>query len=126
MQTLIPATALAMLGAALFAGCSGSHNPGGGYPPSPVKVVTLRAQTVTLTRELPGHTSAFLVAEVRPQVTGIVNRRLFSEGGAVTAGEVLYELDDRTYKAQYDVAAAALKNAQATLEAAQFRARQAR
>jgi len=57
---------------------------------------------VTLTRELPGHTSAFLVAEVRPQVTGIVNRRLFTEGGAVTAGQVLYELDDRTYQAQYD------------------------
>ncbi len=122
-QTLTPATALALLGAALFAGCSGSHNPGGAYPPAAVKVVTLRAQAVTLTRELPGHTSAFLVAEVRPQVTGIVNRRLFTEGGAVKAGEVLYELDDRTYKAQYEVAAAALNNAQATLVAAQFRAR---
>ena len=78
-QTLTPATALVLLGAALFAGCSGSHNPGGGYPPAAVKVVTLHAQAVTLTRELPGHTSAFLVAEVRPQVTGIVNRRLFTE-----------------------------------------------
>jgi membrane fusion protein (multidrug efflux system) len=86
-------------------------------------VVTLRAQQVTLTRELPGHTSAFLVAEVRPQVTGIVKRRLFTEGGAVTAGQVLYELDDRTYQAQAAGAAASLKNAQATLEAAQFRAR---
>jgi membrane fusion protein (multidrug efflux system) len=121
-QTFIPATALALLGAALLAGCSGSHNPGGGYPPAAVKVVTLRAQAVTLTRELPGHTSAFLVAEVRPQVTGIVNRRLFTEGGAVKAGQVLYELDDRTYQAQYDGAAASLKNAQATLVAAQFRA----
>jgi multidrug efflux pump subunit AcrA (membrane-fusion protein) len=84
-QIFTPATALALLGAALLAGCSGSNKPGGGYPPAPVKVVTLRAQQVTLTRELPGHTSAFLVAEVRPQVTGIVNRRLFTEGGAVTA-----------------------------------------
>jgi membrane fusion protein, multidrug efflux system len=122
-QTLIPATTLALLGAALLAGCGGSHSPGGGYPAAAVKVVTLRAQSVTLTRELPGHTSAFLVAEVRPQVTGIVNRRLFTEGGAVQAGQVLYELDDRTYQAQYDGAAAALKNAQATLEAAQFRER---
>ncbi len=122
-QTLIPATALAMMGAALLAACGASHNPGGGYPAAAVKVVTLRSQAVTLTRELPGHTSAFLVAEVRPQVTGIVNRRLFTEGGAVKAGQVLYQLDDRTYQAQADGAAAALKNAQATLEAAQFRAR---
>jgi membrane fusion protein (multidrug efflux system) len=122
-QIFIPAAALALLGAALLVGCSGSHNGGGGYPPAAVKVVTLRAQSLTLTRELPGHTSAFLVAEVRPQVTGIVNRRLFTEGGAVQAGQVLYELDDRTYQAQYDGAAAALKNAQATLEAAQFRER---
>src|SRR5258706_809200 len=121
-QIFTPATALALLGAAALAGCSGCNNPGGGYPPAPVKVVTLRAQQVTLTRELPGHTSACLVAEVRPQVTGIVNRRLFTEGGAVTAGQVLYELDDRTYQAQYDGAAATLKNAQATLEAAQLRA----
>ena len=121
-QIFTPATALALLGAAALAGCGGSQKPGGGYPPAPVKVVTLRAQQVTLTRELPGHTSAFLVAEVRPQVTGIVNKRLFTEGGAVTAGQVLYELDDRSYQAQYDSAAASLKNAQATLEAAQLRA----
>jgi len=55
-------------------------------------------------------------------VTGIVNRRLFTEGGAVTAGQVLYELDDRTYQAQYDGAAASLKKCAGDAEAAQLRA----
>jgi len=51
--TLIPATALAMLGATLLAACGASHSPGGAYPAAAVKVVTLRSQAVTLTRELP-------------------------------------------------------------------------
>ncbi len=74
---------------------------------------------MTLTRELPGRVSAFLVAEVRPQVSGIVKQRLFTEGGTVKAGQPLYELDDAIYRAQYNSARATLQKAQATLEAAQ-------
>jgi membrane fusion protein (multidrug efflux system) len=89
----------------------------------PVTVVTLEAEPVTLTRELPGRTSAFLVAEVRPQVSGIVKRRLFKEGALVTAGQPLYQLDDATYRADYAVAKAALARADAALDAARLRAR---
>jgi membrane fusion protein (multidrug efflux system) len=109
----VPASGAALLITALLSAC-GSHSggPPGGWGTPGVKVTTLKAQSLNLTRELPGRTSAFLVAEVRPQVTGIVQRRLFTEGGAVTAGQVLYQLDDRSYQAAYDSAAAAFSAAQ--------------
>jgi membrane fusion protein (multidrug efflux system) len=86
-------------------------------------VVTLAPQTVTLMRELPGRTSPFLVAEVRPQVDGIVKQRLFTEGGSVKAGQPLYQLDDAKYQADYASARAALARAQATLNTARLNAR---
>jgi membrane fusion protein (multidrug efflux system) len=104
-------------------GSQGGRAPGGMTPQ--VAVVTLKPQAVTLTRELPGRVSAFLVAEVRPQVSGIVKRRLFTEGGSVTAGEPLYEIDDAIYRAQLNSARATLQKAQATLEAAKTTARRA-
>ncbi len=85
--------------------------------------MTLRSEPVNLTRELPGRTSAYLVAEVRPQVSGIVKRRLFTEGALVKAGQPLYDLDDAVYRAQYDSAEAALLKARATLDAAQLAAK---
>ena len=63
-------------------------------PPTAVTVVTLKTAPLTLTRELPGRTTPFLVAEVRPQVTGLVTARLFTEGGLVQSGDALYQLDD--------------------------------
>jgi len=96
--------------------------PGAGFAPQ-VTVVTLQPQPVTLTRELPGQTNAHLVADVRPQVSGIVERRLFTEGALVKAGQPLYELDERLYRAQYNSAMAALQRAQATLAAANLAAR---
>jgi len=90
-----------------------------------VSVVTLKPQSVTLTRELPGRVSAYLVAEVRPQVSGVVKRRLFTEGGTVKAGEPLYELDDAIYRAQYNSARATLQKARATQEAARLTANRA-
>jgi membrane fusion protein (multidrug efflux system) len=95
--------------------------PGGGFTPQ-VTVITLKSEPVTLTRELPGQTDPHLVAEVRPQVSGIVKQRLFTEGSLVTAGQPLYELDDRLYRAQYNSSRAALQRAQATLAAAQLTA----
>ena len=105
-----------------LAACSGTEAP---PPPtaSPVTVVTLKSETVTLTRELPGRTNAFLIAEVRPQVSGIVGRRLFTEGGLVKAGQPLYQLDDATYRASAASARAQLARAEATLTAARLSAR---
>ncbi len=112
------------LAAAALGGCGhGKGGPPQGPGAMPVTVVTLRAEPVTLVRELPGRTSAFLVAEVRPQVSGIVRARLFTEGAGVKAGQPLYQLDDATYRADYGVAKAALARAEATLEAARLRAR---
>jgi membrane fusion protein (multidrug efflux system) len=94
-------------------------------PPPEVSVVTLREQPVVLTRQLPGRTSAFVVAEVRPQVTGIVKERLFEEGSLVEAGQALYQLDDAKYRAAYNSALASLERAQATVEFARVNAKRA-
>ena len=95
--------------------------PGGGQqmPPPAVSVVTLKAQNVTLTNELPGRTSAYLIAEVRPQVSGIVQKRLFNEGGLVKAGQALYQIDDSSYRATSNSAQASLAQARAGLINAQ-------
>ena len=105
-------------------GC-GSKNPGGfpGQGPAPVITVTLKAAPVTLTRELPGRTSAFLVAEVRPQANGIIKQRLFTEGGMVKAGQALYTLDDAPYRARLDSSMAASTKAEATAAAARLAAK---
>src|SRR6202161_2912824 len=106
----------------LAAGCGSQGGPPPGGMTPPVSVVPLKRQAVTLTRDLPGRVSAFLVAEVRPQVSGIVKQRLFTEGGTVKAGQPLYELDDAIYRAQYNSARATLQKAQATQEAARLTA----
>ncbi|HET9031889.1 MAG TPA: efflux RND transporter periplasmic adaptor subunit [Dokdonella sp.] len=87
-----------------------------------VTVVTLKTASVTLTRELPGRTSPYLVAEVRPQVSGIVQKRLFDEGALVTAGQPLYQLDDAAARADVSLANAQLVRAQAALTLARVTA----
>jgi membrane fusion protein (multidrug efflux system) len=121
---------VASLGVILVAlvSCGGGPPPGfapGGFKPQ-VTVVTLRAQTIDLTRELAGRTAPFRVAEVRPQVNGIIRDRLFTEGGFVKAGEALYQIDDSLYRAQYESAQATLQKSQATLQAAKLAADRAR
>lgn len=93
--------------------------------PTAVTVVILKAQAVTLTRLLPGRTNAYVIAEVRPQVTGIVEERLFDEGSLVTAGQVLYQLDDATYRADWNSARAALARARASADVAELNANRA-
>ncbi len=87
-------------------------------PPQAVAVVTLKNSAVELQRELPGLVSARQVAEVRPQVGGIVKRVLFTEGGQVTAGQQLYLLDDAVYRVTQRSADASRMSAQAALETA--------
>jgi membrane fusion protein (multidrug efflux system) len=121
-----PFVAVVVAATALVAGCGSQGGPPpGARPPPQVSVVTLKPQAITLTRDLPGRVSAFLVAEVRPQVSGIVKRRLFTEGGTVKSGQPLYEIDDAIYRAQYNSAHATLQKAQATQEAARLTANRA-
>lgn len=84
-----------------------------------VSVVTLHPQSVTITAELPGRVGASLEAEVRPQVAGIIQKRLFEEGGEVAEGTPLYQIDPAPYRAAYDSAVASLQKAEASVPSAQ-------
>jgi membrane fusion protein (multidrug efflux system) len=113
-----------LISSVLIAGCkSDAETAPPAPPPAAVSVVTLTAQDVTLTRELPGRANPSLIAEVRPQVSGIIEKRLFEEGGKVKAGQPLYQLDDSTYRADYASARASLERAEATLKVAELNAR---
>ena len=80
-------------------GCGSGSGQQGGPPPVPeVATVTLQPQQVELTTELPGRTSPYLVAEIRPQVNGIIQRRLFQEGSDVKAGQLLYQIDPAPFQ----------------------------
>lgn len=84
-----------------------------------VSVLTLVASSVTLHEELPGRVAAVRTAEIRPQVGGIVQRRLFEQGAEVRAGQALFQIDPAPFKADADIAAAALQRAEAVLARAQ-------
>jgi membrane fusion protein (multidrug efflux system) len=87
-----------------------------------VAIVTVQSERVVLTTELPGRTSAYLVAEIRPQVNGIVQERLFKEGSYVKAGSVLYQIDPAPYQAVYNNAVAALTRSEASLQPIRLKA----
>jgi membrane fusion protein (multidrug efflux system) len=92
-------------------------------PPAPkpaVTVVDLHATTVSLTTDLPGRVSAFRIAEVRPQVNGVVLKRLFKEGDLVRAGQQLYQIDPAPYQAALASARATLAHARASVAAARL------
>lgn len=95
-------------------------------PPPQVGVVELKSGPLELTQDVPGRTRATQVADIRPQVGGIVHKRLFVEGQAVRAGQPLYQLDDAVYRASYNSALAALRKAEATANAARATARRSR
>ena len=95
-------------------------------PPPEVSVLSLTPQSVTLTSELPGRTSPYQIAEVRPQVGGIIQERLFTEGSDVKAGQVLYQIDPAPFKAALASTKASLtsaKSGKAAAEAALTRAK---
>ena len=121
MLVLGPATVCA----ALALGCG---EPAAPPPPGPpeVGVVTLAPERVVLTTELPGRTTPYLVAEVRPQVNGILQKRHFEEGADVRAGELLYQIDPAPYQAAVAQAEAALAMAEANVPAARSRAERMR
>jgi membrane fusion protein (multidrug efflux system) len=90
--------------------------------PPEVGYVIVQPQNVPIVTELPGRTSAYRVAEVRPQVSGIILRRLFTEGSLVRRGQPLYQIDSSLYRAARDQAAANLTSAQANAAAARAKA----
>jgi membrane fusion protein, multidrug efflux system len=102
-----------------LAGCAKHAAP----PPAPkptVTVVTLHPTPVSLTTELPGRVSAYRIAEVRPQVSGVVLKRLFTEGDRVAAGQQLYQIDPAPYQAALASAQASLAHSRATVFAAKL------
>lgn len=98
MPLLLVLPFLAACGAGDKNGPPGAGGPGGGMPPPEVAVMQVGSQAATLTRELPGRVEAVRTAQVRARVEGIVEKRLFTEGSEVKAGQPLFRLDDRTYR----------------------------
>jgi multidrug efflux system membrane fusion protein len=98
---------------ALLAGCDGSDNAQQGAQVPQVTVFVVKSAPLAVTTELPGRTDAFRVAEVRPQVSGIILRRNFVEGSDVKAGDSLYQIDPASYQAAFDSAKGELVKAEA-------------
>jgi membrane fusion protein, multidrug efflux system len=96
--------------------CNAKKEPPPPPPPVAVKVVTLAPQTVSITTDLPGRTVPYRVADIRPQVSGVVLKRMFVEGSDVKEGQQLYQIDPALYQAAYDSAAATAESARLQAE----------
>jgi membrane fusion protein (multidrug efflux system) len=101
---------------------NGPGGPGGKGGPVQVGYVVIEASSVPVEQSLPGRVAAFQISEVRPQVSGVVRRRLFSEGSIVRQGQTLYQIDPSLYQAQVNQAAANVQSARASADAARARA----
>jgi membrane fusion protein (multidrug efflux system) len=110
--------AIIVLAGLLLSGCEAKKAP---PPASPTEVafVTVQSERVLLTTELPGRINAYLVAEIRPQVSGLLQKRLFEEGTYVKAGDILYQIDPSQYQAAYNEAKAALAMAESQIALAE-------
>src|SRR5678816_3367194 len=106
----------------VLAACSGGGGEGRGRPPTQVGFVVVKPTAVPLSVTLGGRTVAYETSEVRPQINGIVRRRLFTEGSYVRAGQPLYEIDASLYRAAVNQAEANLASARASADAAIARA----
>ena len=119
----MPSTLLfaAGLGALLLAACDRpprqAASPAGAAPPPAGTVLKAQPESVPLVTELPGRTAARLIAEIRPQVTGIIKERPFEEGSEVKAGQLLYQIEPAPYQAAFDSAKANVERAEANLVA---------
>jgi len=113
-----------LLAGLVLTGC-GKFGKAGGPPQRPapeVAVVTVQPERISIAAELAGRVSAFLIAEVRPQVSGIIQRRLFDEGADVKAGDLLYQIDPAFYEAAHASAKASLARAEANVPPIQLKA----
>lgn len=107
---------LALAVSLVLAGCDKPQASAPKQAATPVGVVVVKTQKLSVTTELPGRTSPYQIAEVRPQVGGILQQRLFKEGSDVKAGQTLYQIDPAIYKAAHDSAQASLAKAEAGLQ----------
>ncbi len=114
------AVVLMLSGSLALTGCDDKQAQQRAAHTPEVGVVTLKTEPLQITTELPGRTSAFRIAEVRPQVSGIILKRNFTEGGEIKAGESLYQIDPATYQAAYDSAKGDLAKADAAAKIAQL------
>jgi len=105
-------------GSLALTGCNDKEAQQGAPKAPEVGVVTLKTEAMNVTTELPGRTASFRIAEVRPQVTGIILKRNFVEGSDIKAGMSLYQIDPATYQAAYDSAKGDLVKAQASAQVA--------
>jgi membrane fusion protein (multidrug efflux system) len=103
-------------------GCNGRTEAQQAAQVPEVAVVVIQPQRVELTTELPGRTSPYRIAEIRPQVNGIVQKRLFQEGSDVKAGQLLYQIDPAPFQVAHDSAKASLAKAQANLPSLKLKA----
>ena len=118
-----PQTAIAVIAFVLMlTACNPASNAPAPTPVPEVATVTVARQSVVLTTELPGRTSPYRIAEIRPQVNGLIQKRLFTEGSDVKAGQELYQIDPAPFQAAFDNAKAALGRAEANLPAVRSRA----
>lgn len=107
----------------LLAACASEEEKGRGRGAAEVGYIIVKQEAVPVTTSLGGRTVAFETSEVRPQVSGLIQRRLFTEGGFVRAGQPLYQIDASLYRAAVDQAAANLSSARANAQAAEEKAR---
>src|SRR5258708_2287989 len=107
---------LGLVCGSILAACSSGKSAVPPNPPPEVGVVTLHPQPVTITTDLPGRMAAYRIAEVRPQVSGVIVKRLFTEGSEVKAGQQLYQIDPAPFQANLESAQASLARARATLK----------
>ncbi|MCL6742124.1 MULTISPECIES: multidrug efflux RND transporter periplasmic adaptor subunit AcrA [Kosakonia] len=114
------AVVLMLSGSLALTGCDEKPAQQGAGQMPEVGVVTVKTEPLQITTELPGRTSAYRIAEVRPQVSGIILKRNFTEGSDVEAGVSLYQIDPATYQAAYDSAKGDLAKAQAAANIAQM------
>jgi membrane fusion protein, multidrug efflux system len=108
---------LGLVCVSILTACSSAKPTVQSAPPE-VGVVTLHPQPVTITTDLPGRMAAYRIAEVRPQVSGVIVKRLFTEGSEVKAGQQLYQIDPAPFQANLESAQASLARARATLKSA--------
>ena len=113
--------AAALVASVLLAGCNGTGQQQQQRPAPTVSVITVSTDSVTLTKELAGRTVPCRTADIRPQVNGIILKRLFDEGADVVEGQPLYQIDAASYQAGLDNALAALDRAEANLTAMTLR-----
>jgi len=117
----------ALTGTLWLAGCGQAEPGASAQAPAPsVGVIELKAQNITLSRELPGRVQAWQQAEIRPQVSGLIQSRLFDEGSQVKAGQALYQIDAAPFEAALASAEAAATKAKASIRSTEAKAKRYR